>query len=155
VVVGGLRGRLIATPFRDARHHAQLELGLELENVGDQAEPITIATMNPSSIVELVLEDADGKPLEQEHPPGNEISLPPYALRIPVSSVLRMRLSAAAYEHQPSGVTLLRPFTFQAWKIPSEHGPLFLRGTIKPVRSDVAGPHAWKGPLMLPRVALP
>jgi len=65
-----------------------------------------------------------------------------------------MTLSPAAYEYAPH-MTLLRPFSFQAWTIPAKHGKLYLRATVKPVKSKIAGDRAWDGELGLPRVALP
>ncbi len=153
--VSGLRGRLIATPFQDAQHRAQVKLELELENVSDSAEPMAIAVGLFPGVVELAVEDAAGKPLPEDHPGGNEIALPPYALRLPQASTLRATLSSSAFEYLTTGIAWLRPFAFKAWTIPAKRGPLFLRATFKPVESDVAGPRAWNGALALPRVALP
>src|SRR5579863_1284372 len=99
--VQGLRGRLIVTPVTDASHRAQLRIELELENVADSADPIAIGAGSPSQLVELVLEDETGKAIPRSAVGGNELTILPYTLRLPVASTLRTTLSPAAYEYAP------------------------------------------------------
>lgn len=154
--VEGLRGRLVLTPTQDTNHRPQLQIALELENTSDSAAPLAISAGNPSQMLQLTLEDEAGKGLAHDAVGGNELTLPPYVLALPVRSMLRMTLSPAAYEYVPSGVTLLRPFALVAWDMPAKRaGKLYLRATLAPVAPKDAGPRAWKGPLELPRVALP
>jgi hypothetical protein len=142
--VEGLRGRLVLTPTQDTTHRPQLQIALELENTSDSAAPLAISAGSPSQMLKLTLEDEAGKEVAHDAVGGNELTL------------LRMTLSPAAYEYVPSGVTLLRPFALVAWDMPAKRaGKLYLRATLAPVAPKDAGPRAWKGPLELPRVALP
>jgi hypothetical protein len=107
-------------------------------------------------VLTLTLEDEAGKEIARDAIGGNELTLPPYVLALPVRSLLRMTLSPAAYEYVPSGKTMLRPFALVAWDLPAKRtGKLYLRATLAPVAPNAAGPRAWQGPLALPRVALP
>ena len=156
-VVAGVHGRLIATAAKDPAGHAQVRLELELENTSDSAAPIAIGWGSLSGMVQLTLEDESGKAIEEDHVGGNEISGPPFALQLPVSSTLRVTLSPAAYEYVPAGRTMLRPFSLKAWDLPAKPTKLYLRAKFVPYAGSDAhvGPHAWSGPLELPRVQLP
>jgi hypothetical protein len=162
-VVEDLRGRLIVTSFQEcgsqgplsvfkhANCRTQAKLELELENVGDGIEPLAIAMSRWKSIVGLVAEDANGKELDAGEGGGNEFGVVPFALQITARTKLRVTLAASLY--QSGWIFPFHMSTF--WKIPESHGTLYLRGSIRPIDSDVAGSAAWKGPLELPRVALP
>ena len=155
-VVHGLRGRLIVTATTDVIHRPQWKLELELQNVTDLAEPISLSANLPSQMVELVLEDEAGKPIPRAAVPGNEITPPPYVLNLPVASTLRMTLSSEAIAYGTK-IPLLRPFAFQAWWLPAKHGKLYLSAKLRPAAGGrkIDSPNEWTGELALPRVALP
>jgi hypothetical protein len=147
--VDGLRGRLALRQLPDQ----QLAIDVELENVSDRADPIAVAAGAPSQMVRLALETEDGKPVPNAGIGGNELTILPYALKLPVRSTLRMTIAPNAYEHVGAR-TLFRPYSLLAWEVGGKTR-LFLRATLVTVDDKVAGPRAWKGPLELPRVALP
>jgi hypothetical protein len=154
--VEGVRGRLIVTSAPAIDGKPQVRIELEIENVSDSAMPIAIGWGNLSQVLELSLEDESGAPVARDAVPGNEITMQPSWLALPVSSSLRVVASKAAYEHVPNGRTMLRPFTFQAWTIPAARGPLYLRGKLTPLQvNDAGNRRPWSGPLSLPRVPLP
>jgi hypothetical protein len=154
--VDGLRGRLVLTASQDASRRPQLALAVELENTSDSAAPLEISAGSPSQMLKLTLEDEAGKPVERDMVGGNELTIPPYSLALPVRSTLVMTVAPAAYEYVPSGLIMLRPFSFVAWDMPAKRtGKLYLRATLAPVKPPADGSRAWKGPLELPRVPLP
>ncbi len=155
-VVDGVHGRLIVTPILDAKQHPQLRVELELENTSDVANPIPISWGAYGAMLDFDLEDERGKVIDKAALPGNELSFTPVALQLPVSSTLRVTISAAALEYVPGGKTLLRPVVFQGWDLPAKPTKLFLRAKFVPATpSTTSDRRAFKGPLELPRVALP
>jgi hypothetical protein len=153
--VDGLRGRLIATMVEDDVR-PQVRLELELENVREVATPIAMGWGSWSAQLDFSLEDGSGAMLPRSSPGGNELSPGPYWLHVPWGSSLRMVISKAAYEYGPDRV-LFRPMSFVAWELPRDRSTVYARGTLTP--RDPAEPHpvyrAWRGPLALPRLALP
>jgi hypothetical protein len=134
----------------------QLRIDLELENVSDSASPIELAWANLGSDVELSLEGENGTVVPRSAVAGNEFSFPPYTLRIPVDSAVRITISPAAYEYVPAGAKLLRPLTFQAWDLSqASAAKLYLKGKVMPPKMANADRKLWVGPLELPRVELP
>jgi hypothetical protein len=153
--VDGVRARLVVSATTDANKRPQLAIAVELENTSDVGEPITIAAGSPSEMLELTLEDDTGKPIPRAAIPGNQHAIPPYVLALPYRSTLRVELHPSAYEYVPSGRVMLRPFSLTAWEIPAKHGTLYLAAKLAPVTSDKSITGKWRGPLHLPRVALP
>jgi hypothetical protein len=153
--VEGLRGRLIVATVEDAGGPL-MRLELELENVRDVSSPIAIWWDRWSAQLDLSVEDGAGTPLPRSVPAGNEIWPPPYWLHIPSRSSLRMVIANGAYEY-PSDRVWFRPIAVMAWELPRNGSTVYVRGTLVP--RDPAEPHplyrAWRGPLSLPRVALP
>lgn len=155
-VVDGVHGRLIVTPVLDAKQHPQLRVELELENTSDVANPIPISWGAYGSMLQLVLEDDTGKVIPQNGIGGNEISPSPVTLQLPVASTLRVTITTAALEYVPGGKTMLRPVSLQAWDLPAKPTKLFLRAKFVPASpSTTSDRRAMRGPLELPRVALP
>jgi hypothetical protein len=155
-IVDGIHGRLIVTPILDAKQHPQLRIELELENTSDVANPIPISWGAYGQMLQLVLEDEHGKVIPQNGIGGNELSFAPVALQLPVASTLRVTISTAALEYVPGGTTMLRPVSLQAWNLPAKPTKLFLRAKFVPAMpSATSDRRAFKGPLELPRVALP
>ena len=153
--VKGLRGRLIAEAS-ERNGKPQVRLSLELENVSDGIEPIAFWWGYLGDMLVLGLEDESGKPAPQDHPGGNHIDRPPYALLIPMQSSIRVTFADGAYEYLPSGQVLLRPFAFVAWNFDkTQVGKRYLRATIAPIVPRGKQPKLWSGTLMLPRVQLP
>lgn len=150
----GVRGRLVITPGAHADNHSQITISLELENVSDVGTPITIAAGSPSTMLELSLEDENGKTIPRTAVGGNELAILQYVQALPWRSSLRIELASNAYEYVPSGRVLLRPFSLTAWEIPAKHGKLYLSGKLSPV-NDKSVTGKWRGPLQLPRVQLP
>jgi hypothetical protein len=133
-----------------------VRLDLDLENVSDVANPIEISWGSLSTVLALALEDEAGAAVARDAVGGNELTILPMWLELPVSSTMHMLISKAAYEYVPTGRTMLRPFSFQAWDIPPKRtGTLYLKGKITPLPAKDTGHRAWRGPLDLPRVALP
>jgi hypothetical protein len=128
--------------------HPQVGLDLELENVSDSAAPIEIPWGTLSSMLTLSLEDERAVAIPRDMVGGNEFTLPPGWLVLPVHSSMRIRIS-----EYPGGRTMLRPFSFQAWDLPAKSaGVLYLRGTLTPIVSNEPGHRAWSGSIALPRI---
>jgi len=154
--VDGVQGRLIVTPILDAKRQPQLRVELELENTTDVANPIAISWGAYGDMLQLVLEDEAGTPIERDAVPGNELSFAPVALQLPHASTLRVTVSPAALSYNPGHRTMLRPTVFQAWGLPAKPTRLFLRGRFVPATpSATTDRRAFHGPLELPRVPLP
>lgn len=156
--VQGLRGRLVLTKAGDAPK-PQVRIDLEIENVSDSATPIELWWADPSTIIELTLEDAQGTVIPKSAMPGSYAAGPPTWLSVPVSSATRFTLSKGAYEYGTGGRVTLRPTTFQGWmSMPAPPARLFLRGKLtppKPSAADATGHRPWAGTLDFPAVALP
>jgi hypothetical protein len=157
--VKGLHGRFIATPgaATDGKGRQQLRLELELENSGKT--PVDLLwDDNLGSMMKLSLEDESGAALPVMAVGGNFAAPPPHWVTIKPGATLRTTLSPAAYEYVPSGTTLFRPLTFQAWNVTPGAKRLFVSETFSPVTSTSTEPAragAWTGSLMIPRVLLP
>ena len=156
VVVDGVRGRLVVTRAPEHAGKPQLHIDLELENVRDTAMPAEIRWGSFEDMVKFSLEDAAGRALPAIAPGGNSLAIPDYWQPLPIRAALRVPISRNAYEYVSAGRTLFRPLVFQAWELTDPPpGPLYLRATFTPARSDEANRNVWTGPLELPRVALP
>ena len=151
----GLRGRLIAIPAKVADGGRQLRIEIELENVSDVADPMEIWWTDVQSVVTFSLEDEAGRVLPELSLGGNHISPLGHWLRLEPHSLTRM--TPAAYEYVRPGETLLRPVAFQGWDLSqAPPGELYLRVKLAPGAAEGPIPRRnWKGPLELPRVALP
>jgi len=129
--VAGLRGRLLATPY-SVEGRRQLALDLEVENIADGLNPISLSWTTPASdsLLELSLEREDGTPIPKRAEAGNEFSTGRYLVQIPRHSAIRISVSKAAYEYQPGRSRRFRPTWFFSWDIPSEVR-LYLRGSLR------------------------
>jgi hypothetical protein len=155
--VQGVRGRLIAIPAKAGDGGRQLRIDVELKNVSDVADPIEIWWTDIQSVVTFSLEDEAGRELPESSLGGNHISPLGHWLRLEPHSLTRMTITTAAYEYVRRGETLLRPVTFQGWDLSAAPtGKLYLRAKLAPDAAEGPVPRRnWKGPLELPRVALP
>jgi hypothetical protein len=158
-VVDGLRGRLIATA-QTLEGKPQVQIDVELENVSDGS--IAIQWWDAESALSYSLEADDGPATADEIFPGGSHWIPNKSslLFVPSRTSMRMTAVTQAYEYLANGGVLLRPETFHAWIIPkTPTQKLFLRGRFQ--TGGVTGSESeqaltgWKGPLELPRVALP
>ena len=149
--VDGVRARLVVTPYVDASKHAQLSIAVEIENTSDRGMPITLAAGAPSQMLDLAVEDGQGKTIERSAIGGNELTPPPFVLALPVRSMLRVVIAPNALEYVPSGRVMLRPFSLTAWEVPAKHGAMVMKATLHPVETkDVKG--AWGGKIAVPGV---
>jgi hypothetical protein len=155
--VKGLHGRFIAKPAADAASRQQVRLELELENAGKT--PIDVFwDDNLGSMMKLSLEDESGTALPVMAVGGSFAAPPPHWVTIKPGATLRTTISSAAYEYVPSGMTLFRPLTFQAWTVSPGAKRLFVSGTFDPAAVTSTEPvraRAWTGSLVIPRVLLP
>jgi hypothetical protein len=159
-VVEGVRGRLVATALVDANGKPQLAVDLDLENVSDMGNPIEIyCGGDGQALVHFAAEDESGTALAQpSHMGGSYASPPPFWLELLHGSSLHVTITKAAYEYVSPTDVLLRPKTFEAWPLPAQRTTkLYLRAKVVafPSPPDARDHRAWKGPLDLPRVALP
>jgi len=153
----GLRARLVASATTDDKQRPEIELALEIENVSDVDGGIGVPWGDPNTMLSFVLEDEHGKALPPAGIGGSYASGPPYVVLLPVESSLHYRITPGALEYVPSGPTMFRPLTFQAWDLPAKHGPLFLKATLSPAKVDAKSlpRRAMTKPIELPRIALP
>jgi hypothetical protein len=155
-VLGGLRGRLIATSVPDTRG-PQVKIELELENVTKNLEPIAIWWTGWTPMLEFSLED-EAFPLNGHQPGGSRPILPGRWLLLPPQSSLRMTVSNAAYEYVEPQKVWFRPTVFQGWPLPENRtSKLYISGTLTPEKSREKQANQWglSLPLRLPRVELP
>ena len=155
-VVDGIRGRLITTP-RTEEGRPQVQIHLELENVSDLGNPIEIRWTDVRSHLQLSLEyDNRVAAAGYIEPGGNHMTPSPFWLQLPSESSMRFTISSGAYDYLSDGRVWLRPLPFRAWIMTENRGrKLYLRGKLIPNQSTEDGHSPWKGPLDLPRVALP
>jgi hypothetical protein len=154
----GLRARLIATATTDDKQRPEIELALEIANVSDVDGGIGVPWGDPNTMLTFVLEDEQGKALTTAGVGGSYASGSPYVVLLPVQATLHYTITPAALEYVPSGPTMFRPLTFQAWDLPAKHGKLFVRGTLSPAKLGTGTKpprRAFTKAIDLPRIALP
>lgn len=156
--VDGVRARLVATTMpADPSGKPQVRVDLEIENVSDVGNPIEIWWDSFDATLKMSL-DADGAPAKKPGIGGSFASPPPYWLQLPVDSAIRFTVTKNAFEYVPSGMTLFRPTTFQAWEVTGAKA-LMLGATLTAAPNAPTSPtehhRAWTGTLQVPKIAIP